>query len=107
MTNMPPLYFVECDFGKLGHAFIECDRDENSRRQIIDDIKSGEISRPIRVLEIFEDENSCRDVTSDIAWSVCHELTRDAEGLPSHLVDFIERECGMRAANSFRVSESV
>lgn len=66
MKNTPAIYFVECDFGKIGRAFIECDRNDNSRQQVIDDIREGQITRPIKVLEIFEDECSCRDVTEEI-----------------------------------------
>ena len=50
---------------KLGRWFIECDRDTNSREAAIELIRSGEVD-PVKVLEICEDEGTCRDVTADI-----------------------------------------
>lgn len=61
-----PLYFVETAFKNVrGRAFIECDRDTNSRAHIIGLIRTGEVN-PVKILEIFEDEGTCRDVTADI-----------------------------------------
>ena len=66
----PPLYFVEADFGRHGRAFVETDRDSNSRKQVVTDIAQGQLENVIQVLEIVEDEGSCRDVTEDIACEV-------------------------------------
>ncbi|MDB5397400.1 MAG: hypothetical protein JWM91_4906, partial [Rhodospirillales bacterium] len=40
MTN--PVYLIEADFGRHGRAFIETDRDSNSRAHVIGLIRSGE-----------------------------------------------------------------
>lgn len=61
---MQPLYLIEADFGRIGRAFIETDRDTNSRAHVIELIRSGEV-KPIKVLEIVEDEGTCRDVTDE------------------------------------------
>ena len=60
-----PLYLIEADFGRIGRAFIETDRDRNSRTHAISLIRSGEV-KPIKVLEVCEDEGTVRDVTADI-----------------------------------------
>ena len=60
-----PLYFVENDFGRLGREFIECDRDKNSRADVIRQIRSGGLA-PVKILEIDEDAGSCRDVTEEL-----------------------------------------
>jgi hypothetical protein len=68
MTNS--LYFVENQF-RSGRAFLELDRDQNSRKAIIDMIRSGEILS-VKILEVIEDENSCRDVTAEIMEAAGH-----------------------------------
>lgn len=62
------LYFVERDFGKLGTGFLELDRLTNSRQRVIDDIRDGQLEREkvLRILEVDEDEGTCRNVTCDI-----------------------------------------
>ena len=65
MPTPHPIYLAECRYGRLGNAFRETDRDRNSRSEIISLIASGEIE-PVKVLEIDEEANSCRDVTSEI-----------------------------------------
>lgn len=61
---MNTLYLIEGDFGSHGKAFIETDRDKNSRAHVIGLIRSGEV-KLIKVLEIVEDEGTCRDVTDE------------------------------------------
>lgn len=60
-----PLYLVECDFGRLGRAFQETDRDDNSRVEIVRQIRNGSVDI-VKVLEIDEQDGTCRDVTEDI-----------------------------------------
>lgn len=59
------LYFVENDFGRLGRGFVECDRDTNSRDEVVRLIRSGGLA-PVKILEIDEDAGSCRDVTEEL-----------------------------------------
>jgi hypothetical protein len=60
---MNTLYFIETQTAKLGRWFLECDRDSNSRDAALSSIRNGEA---IKVLEISEDEGTCRDVTDDL-----------------------------------------
>jgi hypothetical protein len=64
------LYFVECDFGRLGRAFVEIDRDRNSRKAIIEDIGAGEYRDVLTVLEANPVTCACRDVTDEIMGEV-------------------------------------
>ncbi len=68
-----PLYFVECDFGKIGKAFVEIDRDRNSRREVIENIRSGEWRDVVTVLEVNPVERTSRDVTDDILQEASQE----------------------------------
>lgn len=63
---MKPLYFVESYFPRLRQrAFIECDRDSNSREYVKGLIRTGEVT-PLKVLEVDEEQGTCRDVTAEI-----------------------------------------
>ena len=95
----PPLYFVEADFGRHGRAFVETDRDKNSRRQVIEDIAQGQIENVIQVLEIVEDEGSCRDVTEDIACDVRDLVCKESNGVRGALRDWIDHWCGPSTAD--------
>lgn len=91
----PALYFIEVDYGRLGRAFIECDRNKNSRRQVIENIASGDIENVVRVLEVIEDEGTCRDVTEDIAREVLDLKLNDDFGRMSRgVAGFIEKQIG-------------
>lgn len=64
------LYFIECDFGRNGRAFVEIDRDRNSRSAIIEDIGAGEYRDVLTVLEANPVSGACRDVTDEIMGEV-------------------------------------
>lgn len=97
---MSALFFVERDFGKLGTAFLETDRFTNSRSQVIADIISGEIMDVLCVLEVNEDEGTCRDVTEDIARAVYDDLYDTQRVCPRHLVDWLDHMLGANTADS-------
>lgn len=91
-----PLYFVEIDLGKLGNVFVEIDRLTNSRASIISNIVSGEWQRPLRILEITEDEGRCRDVSEDIAREICDRVV-DGDPMPvGGAFDFCEEFLGVQ-----------
>lgn len=77
MTN--PIYLIETRHERLGRWFIETDRDSNSRSHVIGLIRSGQVD-PVKVIEVCEDENTCRDVTADILEEV--EAMEANEDLP-------------------------
>jgi len=60
-----PIYFIEVAGQNVrGKWFLEFDRDE-SRSQIIDTIREYG-ARVLKVLEVNEDEGTCRDVTDEM-----------------------------------------
>jgi hypothetical protein len=101
---IPPLYFVEADFGRHGRAFVETDRDKNSRQQVIADIAQGQLENVLQVLEIVEDEGSCRDVTEDIACDVRDWLSRENNGVRGALRDWIDHWCGPSTADQLNAA---
>jgi hypothetical protein len=94
-----PLYFVEVDYGRSSRVFMETNRDTNSRQSVVQDIADGQYDRGkvIRVLEIFEDEGTCRDVTEDIANEVTQLIYRRGSEWPVYLEDFLREHSGVVA----------
>lgn len=102
MKHEPPpiaaLYLVECDVGPHGTEFAPCNRNASSFDQVVSDIVTGQYEDVIKVLEIFEDEGTCRDITEDVA-RACFERAEpemDDEGNPTfgHYQDFLENQLG-------------
>src|ERR1044071_8009060 len=89
---LDPLYFVEVDYGRIGTAFVETDRNTNTRASIVRDIVDGQYDRGeiIKILEVREDEGTCRDVTEDIANEVTQEIYRRGDHFPVYLEDFLK-----------------
>lgn len=92
-ANIPPLYFIEVDYGRHGRAFVETDRDSNSRASIIKDILDGQYDRGsiVTILEVFEDEGTVRNVTEDIANEVLQEIYRRGDRHQCGATDFVDR----------------
>lgn len=61
---MQPIYLIEHQ-GRRARYFLETDRDNNSRKAVIELIRSGE-AKPVKVLEIDEDAGTVRDVTDEL-----------------------------------------
>ncbi|WP_375413064.1 hypothetical protein [uncultured Bradyrhizobium sp.] len=60
-----PLFFIEiAGLNTRGKWFLEADRDQ-SRTDVLDTIRDYN-SQVLTVLEVFEDENSVRNVTEDM-----------------------------------------
>jgi hypothetical protein len=59
-----PLYFIEISGLKIrGKWFLECDRDE-TRMNVIETVRLYG-RQVLKVLEVIEDEGTCRDVTDE------------------------------------------
>jgi hypothetical protein len=97
---MNPLILVEADYGSIGRSFVETDRDKNSWDQVIESIATGQYL-PVKVLEIYEDEGSCRDVTEDIARDVFEFFASNHEGAPNNeqLRDWLDHWVGAGACD--------
>ena len=63
---MTALYFIKCDFGRLGHAFVERDVNDMDRASTIADIRSSQLTDIVQILEVTPDEHLTNDVTEEI-----------------------------------------
>jgi hypothetical protein len=75
-------HFVLCDFGQVGKAFVETDPARGDREHVIEDILSGELSEPVRVIALRAD-GTWRDVSAAGYWSgsVALRYRLEARGL--------------------------
>jgi hypothetical protein len=72
-----PLYFVECRGRSGNRFFLELDRDDNSAGAVRCLIRHDD--SVIKVLEVCEDEGTCRDVTEDITREALAGVVRERE----------------------------
>ena len=62
--SLNKLFFVEHNFGRLGRAFLELDRDSNSREAVLNLIRTREVD-PVCVLEVDEEAGIIRNCLGD------------------------------------------
>jgi glyoxylase-like metal-dependent hydrolase (beta-lactamase superfamily II) len=70
------LYFVLCEFGHLGTAYVETDPTGASRDDVVRNFIDGEYRQPLRVTVDVERRTS-RDVSGEIAASVLAQADAD------------------------------
>ncbi len=91
-----PVYIIETDHGHLGTQLTGYR--EDTRSSAIEGV-AGSISTPVvRVLEIIEDENSCRDVTEDFAREIRDKVeSGEIEECPWELAEWIHKQLGVHS----------
>ena len=68
------VYLVLDDFGSLGQAYRETDREQADRQTVLSNLLSGEYRRPLRIVAFNTTEGWARDVTAEFA---IEALTRE------------------------------
>tara|TARA_Y100001934_G_scaffold282076_1_gene394288 strand:+ start:4778 stop:5398 length:621 start_codon:yes stop_codon:yes gene_type:complete len=79
LTDHIDLYFTLNDFGGLGVAFLEMDPSIDYKKNIVDNLHSTEIEKPLAVLKINLSEKSVQNISSDIAQDWFSRLEKDVE----------------------------
>lgn len=98
------IYFVLCDFGRFGRAYVETDPDQADRDTIIQNLISGQYDKPIRVLAVNVTANSVVDASEEVA-SVIHsrtslsQLTPDVRGFVCFHLGIMFADEHVRAAD--------
>lgn len=98
------LYFLEIDLGKLGRCFVETSRDTNTRKGVVQDILSGEFENVVTVLEVIEDEKSCRNVTEDIAREVADALYASRDPVSYDMASWLQHQLGVTATHNLNMA---
>lgn len=99
------IYFVKCDFGKIGHAWIERNVNETNRSTLINDLIGGQIEAPLQILEVDPADETCRDVTEDVAKALADWSSSTSEPLSRSLVAFIHDNAGSAWARGLQAAE--
>lgn len=89
------VHIVLDDFGgRLGRVYRETDEAEADEKTIIENMISGEYSRPVRVVAFNITEGWARDVTEDIAWAVVSRARNEHRALGNVAQTFVEMALG-------------
>jgi hypothetical protein len=91
------VHIVLNDFGHLGRAYVETDEAEADEATIVENILSGQYSRPLRVVAFNTAEGWARDVTEDIACAVLDRAGREHSPIGQAAREFLERALGVDA----------
>jgi len=82
-------YVVLDDFGKLGRAYRETDENQADLDSLIDNFRTGQFSKPVRVIGFNVTEGWARDVSEDIAWEILRQTVIEGETLSGGTRDFV------------------
>jgi hypothetical protein len=85
------VYLVLDDIGPIGKAYREADPGEANEKAIIDNLISGQYSRPRRVVAISLMEGIAHDVTTDVALKVLKRAIARGWKLPKATRELVER----------------
>jgi hypothetical protein len=91
------VHIVLNDFGDLGRAYCETDETEADEATIVENILSGQYSRPVRVVAFNTAEGWARDVTDDIAYTVVSRAHSEGRPIGKNTQEFLERALGVDA----------
>ena len=91
------VHIVLNDFGHLGRAYVETDEAEADEASIVENILTGQYSRPLRVIAFNTAEDWARDVTEDIACAVLDRAGREHSPIGQAAQEFLERALGVDA----------
>jgi hypothetical protein len=91
------LCVIEADIvvdGRRERYFAERDAARTNRRDTLADIVSGQVERVRRVLSFNPAEGWACDVSEDIARDALRAALEYRQGVPGHLLDFLEEYLG-------------
>ena len=104
MLNLTPLapdeadvivHIVLNDFDDLGRAYAETDEAQADEATIVENILSGQYSRPLRVVAFNTAQGWSRDVTEDIAVAVVSKALSEHRSIAKAAQEFLERTLGV------------
>ena len=89
------VHIVLNDFGRLGRAYCEIDEAEADEATIVENILSGQYSRPLRVVAFNTVEDWARDVTEEIARAVLTKAQSETRSISIIAQEFLVRTLGV------------
>ena len=100
------VYIVFDDFGKAGWIYRETDDREANLESVVDDLLTGQLQNPVRVVAFNTSEGWSRDVSENVAREVVRRVAERGRQLASNSRQFVamyanENEL-LRAENGLR-----
>ena len=89
------VHIVLNDFGRLGRAYCKTDEAEADEATIVENILSGQYSRPLRVVAFNTVEDWARDVTEEIARAVLTMAQSETHSISIVAQEFLVRTLGV------------
>jgi hypothetical protein len=92
------VHIVLDDFGKSGPVYRETDEEEGGLEAVINNLLTGQYTKPLRVVAFNTGEGWSRDISEDIAWELLgrsHKANRLLGASTRQFVEFHvgEEEC--------------
>ena len=84
------VYIVFDDFGKAGWIYRETDDREANLESVVDDLLTGQLQNPVRVVAFNTSEGWSRDVSEDVAREVVRRVAERGRQLASNSRQFVE-----------------
>jgi hypothetical protein len=82
---------VADDLGRVGRAWREADYETTDLETVIQDLLTGQYSRPIRVIAFSTVERWSEDVSEDVAQELRRRCDLQMRDIPLPLQDFTDR----------------
>ena len=89
--NDRTIYLVADDLGKPGRAWREADYEATNLETVIQDLLTGQYSKPIRVVAFNTAERWSEDVSVDVAHELRQRCDLQMRDIPFYLQDFTDR----------------
>jgi hypothetical protein len=84
------VHIVLDDFGAVGLAYRETNDAHTTLADVIDDLRTGQYSNPVRVVAFNTGEGWARDVSENVAWDVVKRAAKKGKTLPTSTRKFVE-----------------
>jgi hypothetical protein len=85
---------VADDFGRLGRAWREADYEATDLETVIQDLLTGQYSKPVRVVAFNTAERWSEGLSEDVARELRRRCDLQMRELPSTISDLVERHEG-------------
>ena len=84
------VYLVIDDFGEYGFAYRETDVSQADEKTVLENMLTGQYTRPDRVISFNTAEGWARDVSEDTARAVATEALKRGTDLPPSTAEFVD-----------------
>ena len=85
------IYLVVDSFSPLGSVYRETEIERTDLEAVIVELMSAKFRDPVRVVAFNSLEHWSEDISAEIAREIQTRCDIEGDGVPDHLMDFVER----------------